>query len=124
MKIRWYEILVLILTALCILLFLGNYIVTTQVPGIWITTERWSVSDRLTEASLTDEDGTLIDINTASQEELEALPGVGPVKAQAILEYRSINGPFQSKDELLKVDGIGEKLLEKISGLITVSTNH
>jgi competence protein ComEA len=48
-----------------------------------------------------------VNINTANQTELESLPGIGPVKAKAILEYRKKNGGFKSVDELTRVDGIG-----------------
>ena len=48
-----------------------------------------------------------VNINTATQAELETLDGVGPVKAQAIIDYRKKNGGFKSIDELEKVDGIG-----------------
>lgn len=125
MKIRWYEVLILGMTALCVLMFLGNFWMTTRAEDIWITTERGNVSGQQSESLAPEDenqDSTLVDINTANQEELEALPGIGPVKAAAILEYRRDNGPFQSAEELLNVDGIGEKLLEKIRGYITVST--
>lgn len=61
-----------------------------------------------------------IDLNHATVEELTALPGVGMKKAEAILEYRKENGPFASTDQLLKVKGIGEKLLAEIKPMITV----
>jgi len=54
-----------------------------------------------------------IDINAASAEQLEAVPGLGPALAQRIVEFREKNGPFGSVDELLKVRGIGEKNLER-----------
>jgi len=55
-----------------------------------------------------------VDLNTATAEQLaEALQGVGPAKAEAIVEYRQQHGPFTSIDQLLQVQGIGEATLEK-----------
>lgn len=55
-----------------------------------------------------------VNINHAGEEELaENLKGVGPKKAKAIIEYREINGPFYSADELINVKGIGPKTMEK-----------
>jgi competence protein ComEA len=62
-----------------------------------------------------------IDINRAEPWLLEALPGIGEVIAQAIVDYRSENGPFQRIEDLLKVKGIGEGTFEKIKDYITVS---
>ena len=61
-----------------------------------------------------------VNINTASRRELEALPGIGEVLAQRIIDYRNANGPFHSVDDLVKVKGIGEKTLEKIKPYATV----
>jgi len=52
---------------------------------------------------------------------LEALPGIGEVTAQAIMDYRSENGPFKRTEDLLKVTGIGPAIFEKIKDYITVS---
>ena len=62
--------------------------------------------------------GGMIHINQATAEELEALPGVGPALAQAIVEYRTSNGPFATLDALDAVEGIGPGLLETLAPLI------
>jgi len=63
----------------------------------------------------------VVNINTASKQELEALPGVGPVKAQAIIDYRKANGAFKSVEDIDKVKGIGDKTFERLKGAISVS---
>lgn len=65
------------------------------------------------------ESGT-VNLNTASQTELESLPGVGPVTAKSILDWRQRNGRFASVDQLTEVDGIGPARLEKLRGKVTV----
>jgi competence protein ComEA len=61
-----------------------------------------------------------VNINTATVAELEALPGIGPAKAEEIVKYRTEKGNFKSAEELKNVQGIGDKLYEKISGEIEV----
>ena len=61
-----------------------------------------------------------LDINAATAEELERLTGIGPVLAQAIVDYRAAHGPFRSTDELLAVSGIGEAKLGGIRDEVTV----
>ena len=69
----------------------------------------------------TEEESTqLVNINRAEIWLLESLPGVGPVKAQAIVEYRQQNGPFRNTQEIMEVDGFGEASFEQIKHLITV----
>lgn len=62
----------------------------------------------------------LIDLNTATQEQLETVKGVGPVTAANIIAYRTSVGRFGAVDDLLNIDGIGPKTLEKIRGQVTV----
>ncbi|MDT8370432.1 MAG: helix-hairpin-helix domain-containing protein [Gammaproteobacteria bacterium] len=62
-----------------------------------------------------------IDINTATKTELQSLNGVGDATAEAIIEYRTQNGPFLSVSDLEKVKGIGQKKAEKLAESVTVS---
>lgn len=64
--------------------------------------------------------GALVNLNSATVDELDSLPEVGPVTAQAILDYRTEHGGFGSVDELLDIEGIGEKTLQKIAPHVTV----
>ena len=61
-----------------------------------------------------------LNLNTATQAELELLPGIGPVLAQAILDYRDSFGGFSAKEQLKEVSGIGEKRYAAVEALITV----
>ncbi|WP_310447996.1 helix-hairpin-helix domain-containing protein [Thiobacillus sp.] len=61
-----------------------------------------------------------VDINTATQSELEAVKGLGPSKAQSIIAYRDANGSFKSVDDLDKVKGFGKASIDKLKGELTV----
>jgi competence protein ComEA len=65
-------------------------------------------------------DSVLVDINSADQAALESIPGIGPVKGAAILEYRESVGRFESVEELLEVNGIGPATLESMRAYVTV----
>ena len=62
-----------------------------------------------------------VNLNTATAEQLESLSGVGPAKAQAIVEYRKKNGNFKTVDELNNVPGFGDKTLQKLKPELTVT---
>lgn len=62
-----------------------------------------------------------VDINTASEAELDGLPGIGPSKAKAIVAERTRHGPFRSVEDLKRVKGIGDKVLDKLKGQVTAS---
>jgi competence protein ComEA len=90
-----------------------------RVP--WIgdgTTVTAATSD---ESSAGASSGGLLDLNRATAAELDALPGIGKVLAGRIVEWREREGPFQSIDDLGKVEGIGPALLAKLAPLVTVA---
>jgi competence protein ComEA len=63
-----------------------------------------------------------VNLNTASRDELVAVPGIGPAKAEAIVEHRKAHGPFKSVDDLKQVKGFRDKLVERLRPELTVAT--
>lgn len=61
-----------------------------------------------------------VDLNSATEQELTALPGIGPVRAAAVVELREDRGRFSSVEELLEVKGIGPKTLERVRPLVSL----
>ena len=78
----------------------------------WILAVAFALASQLAAAAL--------NLNTATKEELVALSGIGPAKAQAIIDYRSQHGGFKSVDELKDVKGIGARRFEKLKAELTV----
>lgn len=67
------------------------------------------------------EPSLLVNINTATEDELQELQGIGPALAKRIVEYRESNGNFERLEDLKNVSGIGDKTLEKIRSQITLN---
>jgi competence ComEA-like helix-hairpin-helix protein len=66
------------------------------------------------------EENCRVDLNTATLADLESLPGIGPSKAQDILDFRQANGPFLTMDDLDNVTGIGPAIIDEIRGMACV----
>ncbi|MDP4162296.1 MAG: helix-hairpin-helix domain-containing protein [Bacillota bacterium] len=66
-------------------------------------------------------DGNIVNLNKADETQLETLPGIGPSKALAIIEYRKKNGPFKKAEDLKEISGIGDKTFEKLKNKISVN---
>lgn len=75
---------------------------------------------RIPTQPLTPSSMNLIDINTASVDQLDSLPNIGPVLAQRIVDYRNAQGPFKNIDEIMNVKGIGAAMFEGFKDLISV----
>ncbi|MDZ7718159.1 MAG: helix-hairpin-helix domain-containing protein [Balneolaceae bacterium] len=79
-----------------------------------------NLSDTTQQTDEKNEVAEIININTATNERLQELPGVGPAYAERIINWRKENGSFTSKDQLLEIKGIGDKRLARIKPLITL----
>jgi competence protein ComEA len=77
------------------------------------------VSEKAQPQGTVSDDGK-VNLNSASQTELETIPGIGPSKALTIIEYREQNGPFQSVEDIKNISGIGDKTFEKLKDSIIV----
>lgn len=91
---------------------------TQQTPVVQIT----SYTAPQTEPTADSQDAVVfpIDINTADQAQLDALPGIGEATAKKIIDYRRENGPFHHAEDLIGVKGIGQKKLDNILPYITI----
>lgn len=92
-----------------------------EIPAsILVTTANQPSEAKPAEAGVAASSGGLININTASQAELETLPGIGPSTAQNIITHRDSNGPFPTIENIMDVSGIGDGRFQQIKDLITV----
>ena len=94
-----------------------------HIPTIEETTnktENYTVSSELDNNNSSNTQQNKININTATQEQLETLPGIGPSIATKIINYRKEKGKFKNIEDIKQVSGIGESKFEKIKNYITV----
>jgi len=124
MKIKPFET-ILIGLACCAVLFTAGFFtgrltaghtIYVSGSGSTVTTQRLSVPTEEPE-----EDITPVNINTADEEALCALPGIGPELAGAIVEYRQEHGSYTVTAELMNVSGIGQATYDRLKALVTVS---
>ncbi len=85
------------------------------------TTTTLQLPSSVTPTPTADPNVELVNINTASLEELESLDGIGSATAQKIIDYRTENGPFVSIEDLINVSGIGPAVMDQIRPFITVN---
>ena len=93
---------------------------TVQEPAVPAAESQTQVQDQTQPQAETG----LIDLNTADQAALETLPGIGPTLAARILAYRETIGRFVAKEQIMDVEGIGEKRYADLEQLITVEVTH
>lgn len=89
----------------------SKLLIRTRGSGSGAETDNERLTEQVRRAATT---FRRIDINTALLDELRALPGIGPKKAQAIVSWREQRGPFENVEQLMSVKGIGEKTLASI----------
>lgn len=113
------------LTAVCIafLCFLGGFYIGRNLSGrdvlISALPESTTSPAEIPQSTAQSISAGALNINTATLEQLQQLPGIGPALAQRILDYRNTNGPFSAVEELMNVSGIGQNRLNAIIEFIT-----
>lgn len=92
----------------------------TLIIGAFMTTYSHANNNVNTIGQTKQVDSSLLNVNFATLQQLQALPGIGKKKAQAIIDYRENHGRFVKLDDLAKVKGIGKKLVSKLANRITI----
>ena len=123
-KISLYEWVVLGLTSLFVVGTLWWFHSTRPETGITlaeVTDDRQAAVQAEKPEAPGMLEGEVLDLNTATLSDLTRLPGIGQTKAQAILDWREAHGPFRTVEDLLSVDGIGEKTWETLRPYVRVN---
>lgn len=103
-----------------LLLVSGFYLGRNTVRGVTVSADRSAAAVRVTQNDPNDTSKHLININTATAEELQTLPMIGETIAARIVEYRNLHGAFSGISELMKVEGIGQTRFDAIKEYVTV----
>lgn len=115
-KITLLEKIALGIILICIIVI----VVFFSVPDLF--SSKISIGNSANSGTVYDYNTIKLNVNTATEEELISVKGIGSVTAKAIIEYRTKTGGFTSLDQLLDIKGIGEKKLEEIKKYLTVET--
>jgi len=116
MKDRGFYALLIGLTAAFLLFTAGFFAGRSGVRGTFQITNEGAISISALNQNMA---AAPVNINTADLGALEALPEIGPALAQRIIDYRQLNGPFETKEQIMQVKGIGEATYDRIKDLIT-----
>lgn len=95
-------------------------VIVLDESAVYVPTQGEEILAPVTATAGGSAESGLINVNSADEEELTELPGIGPAKAAAIVAHRTENGPFEAIEQLMDVTGIGEKSFEQLKELVSI----